>query len=681
MISTIDYLGMRFLDANLAGVRSAFREALRGRFGYVVTPNVDHVVSYHRGDAALREVYDGALFQICDSRVLSRLAGLSGLHLTPCPGSDLTRDLLERPLFPAMRIAVIGPDMDAFRDLQQRFPSVSLTLIPSAQRLSIGSPEWKETVARTAGTRWDLLLVCLSFPKQEFFAHDLGRAGRVHGLALCVGASIDFLTGRQKRAPEFFRKAGLEWLHRLAQDPRRMASRYLQRGPAVFALAGREWARLRQEGPMVADRPGSPKRVLFLTTVMPHERMTGGEIASMNFIDGLKASGCEVEVIAYRREGQADDLPVGFLSPVDWPIESAGRPVRSGAWMASAFLARRPYSVQKYVSRAMRRFVRLRLRSVRADLAVIDHAQASWLLPLLPADLPTVLIAHNVEHQLYEGHGDALSGVAKPRLRDRLKARIYRREGERLLAVERKTMARVREVWTLAEDDAAALTRLSPQTPVRSFGLPGQPFLLAAETLPEPTIDVGLLGSWVWDVNRAGLDWFLTAVAPRLPGHVKVVVGGKSLHPPGTVIGSVRFAGFVPDAGAFLRSCSVVVIPSTTGSGVQIKTIETLGLGVPTVATTVALRGIDDPPLDLRLANSATDMVNAILETLQAPRPDGRDGAAWRLARERAFETDIRNALSGLLSPQTSDRTSKDVADRIRSTRQAPPARITEDAA
>ena len=339
MTSTIDYLGMRFLDANLTGVRAAFREALRGRFGYVVTPNVDHVVSYHRGDAALREVYDGALFQICDSRVLAGLASLSGLHLTPCPGSDLTQDLLERPLFPAMRIAVIGPDMEAFRDLQQRFPSISLTLIPSASKLTIGSSEWRETVARTAGTRWDLLLVCLSFPKEEFFARDLGRAGRVHGLALCVGASVDFLTGRQKRAPEFLRNAGCEWLYRLASDPRRMAARYLQRGPAVFAIAGREWLRLRQDGPDIMDRTASPKRVLFLTTVMPHERMTGGEIASMNFIDGLKASGCEVEVIAYRREGQEDELPVGFLSPVDWPIESAGRPVRSAVWMASALRA------------------------------------------------------------------------------------------------------------------------------------------------------------------------------------------------------------------------------------------------------------------------------------------------------------------------------------------------------
>ena len=681
MTSTIDYLGMRFLDADLAGARAALRNALRGRFGYVVTPNVDHVVSYHHGDAALREVYDGALFQICDSRVLPKLAALTGLHLRACPGSDLTRDLLERPLVASQRVAVVGPDDDAFRTLQRRFPTVSFTLIPSAQKLTIGTPDWKETVLCAAGTRWDLLLVCLSFPKQEFFARDLARAGRAHGLALCVGASVDFLTGRQERAPEIIQRASLEWLYRLARDPRRMGPRYLQRGPSIFAMAAREWLRLRTKRAGREARPNLPKRVLFLTTVLPHERTTGGEIATMNFIDGLKASGCEVDVVAYRREGQAGDLPPGFHSPLDWPIESAGRPVRSGLWMASALLTGRPYSVQKYVSRAMRRLMRLRLRSLPVDLAIIDHAQASWLLPLLPPDLPTVLIAHNVEHQLYQRHGEAVAGAVRPGLRDRLKARIYRREGNRLLAVERTAVARAQEVWTLSEDDAATLAMLDPQTPIRSFGIPGQPFRHGSEPLPEPTIDVGLLGSWVWDVNRAGLDWFLAAVVPRLPKHLKIVVGGKSLHPPGTVVGPVRFAGFVPDAGDFLRSCSVVVIPSTVGSGVQIKTIETLGLGVPTVATTIALRGIDDPPLDLRLANSATDMANAILETLRAPRPDGHDGVAWRQVREETFRAQIDQALAELLSPETVDPASGDRLEWLRMKSRLAARKLAEDAA
>jgi exopolysaccharide biosynthesis WecB/TagA/CpsF family protein len=59
---------------------------------------------------------------------------------------------------------------------------------------------------------------------------------------LCIGASIDFLTGKQRRAPLWVQKAGLEWLHRLLSDPRRLTSRYLIECPRIFYLI---WAKRR----------------------------------------------------------------------------------------------------------------------------------------------------------------------------------------------------------------------------------------------------------------------------------------------------------------------------------------------------------------------------------------------------------------------------------------------------
>ena len=179
MPTTVDYLGMRFLDADLTGIRAALTRALDGLFGYVVTPNVDHVVSYHDGGAALRAAYDGALFQICDSRVLAGMAAFSGVRLRPCPGSDLTDDILRRPLRPGLRVGVIGPDAQAFERLRGLFPGPSFVFLPSSARLVVGSAEWNETVAAAAAAEWDILLICLSFPKQEFFAQALARSGRL----------------------------------------------------------------------------------------------------------------------------------------------------------------------------------------------------------------------------------------------------------------------------------------------------------------------------------------------------------------------------------------------------------------------------------------------------------------------------------------------------------------------
>jgi N-acetylglucosaminyldiphosphoundecaprenol N-acetyl-beta-D-mannosaminyltransferase len=80
---------------------------------------------------------------------------------------------------------------------------------------------------RIAAAKCDLLVVGLGAPKQELWVsqHRERIAARA---ALCVGATIDFLAGEKRRAPVWMRRTGLEWLHRMASEPRRLAGRYLR---------------------------------------------------------------------------------------------------------------------------------------------------------------------------------------------------------------------------------------------------------------------------------------------------------------------------------------------------------------------------------------------------------------------------------------------------------------------
>jgi UDP-N-acetyl-D-mannosaminuronic acid transferase (WecB/TagA/CpsF family) len=73
-------------------------------------------------------------------------------------------------------------------------------------------------------------------PQQEVLAHELKTRGIARGLALCIGASVNFLTGVERRAPRWMQLAGIEWVYRLLQDPGRLAKRYLVRGLRVFSL-------------------------------------------------------------------------------------------------------------------------------------------------------------------------------------------------------------------------------------------------------------------------------------------------------------------------------------------------------------------------------------------------------------------------------------------------------------
>ncbi|MEE2950060.1 MAG: WecB/TagA/CpsF family glycosyltransferase [Pseudomonadota bacterium] len=674
---TIDFLGLRFLDADLAGIRKTLTAALQGGgYRYVVTPNVDHVVSYHHGgDRALVRAYDAAALQICDSRILALLGRAAGVTLHPCPGSDLTESLLSAPLRPKIRIGVVGPERAAFEALRKRYPEVALTFIASEMRLTVGSPEWQATVERANLAEWDILLVCLSFPKQEFFARDLASK-RTHGVALCVGASVDFLTGRQKRAPKGFQRLGLEWLYRLSSDPKRMARRYLVKGPKIVPLVARDVLRGRRgraptgaptsailpfERPRRGGASGAvsktarPPRVLFLSTVLPHEERGGGEICSMNVIDALRRAGCDVEVLAYRRSGSDAPLPEGFASASERAIESAEAKLQSAVWMARAALSGEAYSSAKYVSDEMRSAAVGRLAEGNIDLVVLDHAQSAWLLPIIPGDLPVVFVAHNAEHQLYADYATRALSEASGSLKARAKAAIYRREAERMKRLEQAVLERANAVWALTETDAEILRGLDPDALIEIVPVPGKTPAMAGDQkmIKPPSADIGLLGNFSWDVNRAGLDWFLNEVVPHLDPRLSIRVGGKTHFAPGTVRGPVTFAGFVPDAEAFLRDCRVVAIPSVVGSGIQIKTIETLALGRPTVATPIALRGIETVPEGVRVAESAETMARELMAALGGAGIDnektGSKGLCWWSDRRSAFDEIIQARVRKLL--------------------------------
>ena len=226
------FMTLDFADGDRPALLGWVAAMARGPYAYVVTPNVDHVIKLMDGRVEA-DVYRAADLKVCDSRILAHLARLRGKALAVYPGSDLTADLLASDH--DLTIGVFGPDRGAFADLVARYPRRRFAFV-DAPMLAPGSPAWFAAVDEAARADWEVLLACVSFPKQERFAHALRAAGRKTGVTLCVGASVDFLTGRQQRAPRLYQQLSLEWLHRLMSQPRRMFRRYVLEGPAIFGL-------------------------------------------------------------------------------------------------------------------------------------------------------------------------------------------------------------------------------------------------------------------------------------------------------------------------------------------------------------------------------------------------------------------------------------------------------------
>ena len=206
------------------------------RYGFVVTPNVDHLIRFHE-EPQFRECYGAATYVLLDSRFASRLLRLvKGMSPRVCTGSDLTAAVLSGLVSSTDRVLVIGSNAAQVEELRRRYKLHNLHhhnppmgFIKDAAAVE----KCLDYIENLSPFRFCFLAV--GSPQQEIIAHALQKRGRARGLALCIGASIDFLTGKEQRAPQWMQQASIEWLFRLTQNPRKMAWRYLVRGPRVFA--------------------------------------------------------------------------------------------------------------------------------------------------------------------------------------------------------------------------------------------------------------------------------------------------------------------------------------------------------------------------------------------------------------------------------------------------------------
>jgi exopolysaccharide biosynthesis WecB/TagA/CpsF family protein len=225
------------------------------RYGFIVTPNIDHLIRCN-DDASFREIYGAATFVLLDSRVAAWLLRLfRGLTFPVCPGSDLTAALFSKVIRPSDRIVMIGGSEKQAQMLARRHGLTDLKHHEPPMgfiRDSAAIERCLQFIEDVSPFRFCFLAV--GSPQQEILAHALWKRGHARGLALCVGASLNFLTDVERRAPTWMQQAGLEWLYRLQQAPRRMAYRYLVRGPRFFAQLFSSRFVLRR----AADRSGQP---------------------------------------------------------------------------------------------------------------------------------------------------------------------------------------------------------------------------------------------------------------------------------------------------------------------------------------------------------------------------------------------------------------------------------------
>ena len=244
------FLNVPFDAIDMHKLKEAIYRSAKQPFSYLVTPNVLHVVRAS-SDPQLTDTVKMAEYSVCDSQILRMLARLKGIQLELVRGSDLVQFLLENPSRPdgePVVFGVIGSSADQIRLLKLKYDlTIGAHHVPPMGFINMPD-EMTKAVSFICNHPVDVWLLAVGMPQQEFLGQKVTANTSCNGIALCIGALLDFLSGAERRAPKWMSSMGLEWLWRLLKDPRGKWRRYLVEAPWVFWLFVRDVVKTMTQG-------------------------------------------------------------------------------------------------------------------------------------------------------------------------------------------------------------------------------------------------------------------------------------------------------------------------------------------------------------------------------------------------------------------------------------------------
>jgi len=268
--SRINVLGVGInaltLDSAVEAVLDAVAER---RQGYVTVTGV-HGVSECQQDAELRRIHNDSLLSTPDGVPLTwmgRLQGKRPHEMQRVYGPDLMLQVFQRGQSRGLRHYLFGGGEGVApllaEKLTARFPAAQIVGLYTPPFRLLTEDEEQEIVAGLRTLEPHCVWVGLSTPKQErLMAHLLSRhAAELPAplVMLGVGAAFDFHAGLKPQAPAWMQRAGLEWLYRFQQEPRRLWRRYLKNNPLFVARAALQLTGLRKYDlpPHLQETPAS----------------------------------------------------------------------------------------------------------------------------------------------------------------------------------------------------------------------------------------------------------------------------------------------------------------------------------------------------------------------------------------------------------------------------------------
>jgi len=229
-IPVFNILGVNIAAVDMDWTVDFIKKNMRDLSGeYICVSNVHTTVMSYEDDD-YREIQNSAVMALPDGGPLSTLGRKSGYtEMKRVTGPDLMDEIFKISVESGYRHFFYGSTEETInklrKNLEEKYLGIEIVGMTSPPFRPLSDEEDEKYVNEINQSNPDFVWVGLGAPKQEYWM--AAHKGEVKGLMIGVGAGFDYFAGALKRAPVWMQSANLEWLYRLANDPKRLASRYL----------------------------------------------------------------------------------------------------------------------------------------------------------------------------------------------------------------------------------------------------------------------------------------------------------------------------------------------------------------------------------------------------------------------------------------------------------------------
>ncbi|KPK86999.1 MAG: hypothetical protein AMS27_03670 [Bacteroides sp. SM23_62_1] len=335
--------------------------------------------------------------------------------------------------------------------------------------------------------------------------------------------------------------------------------------------------------------------ILILTTKLPYPAKDGGAIATLNMAAGLADLGCQVKMLAMNTAKHyfpPDQLPRELKKKIDFHVVDTDTEIRWTALLWNLLFSRRPYHSVRFHSGAFLFKLEKLLHDHHFDIIQLEGPYLDYCLPLIrkTCDAKISFRAHNIEHEIWSRR----AGYA----RNPFKRMYFSMLSVRIKKLEKLLISLVDMVLPISPRDHNIFLQLGLEKP--SLVCPAG---IDTRTYPDPAaapaFSLAFIGALDWGPNQEGLSWFLDHVWKQLSilyPDLKIHVAGRNpdhffsdyKNDPRIII-----EGEVEDAGRFINSHPVMIIPLFSGSGIRIKILEAMLLERLVITTPIGAEGLD----------------------------------------------------------------------------------------